>query len=269
MLTRLLFACLLCSGTLTLTAQPICLPDSMAIDTFISGFGVNPLPFDADENPSGGFQDTACINAYFETVVQVAIGDTATVGGTMIDLDSLELTDIQNLPAGLAYTCNPPNCRTYPDSFICATIYGTPTDMNDIGNNVLLIDATVYTAGFVVDVSYPDAALGANGVYNLVVKSAADCTTGTRDLTGVVAGLRNVPNPSTGLTDLTFDALEAGIFDLTVTDLFGRTVLRNSVAVTVGRNQLPIDGTDWSDGMYLYTLERAGRRASGRLVINR
>ena len=264
---RLFFTgCLLAFG-LSAFAQPICLPDSTAIDTFVSGFGVNPLPFEADQNPGGGFQDTACINTYFETVVQVAIGDTASVGGTSIALDSLQLTDIANLPDGLAYACNPPNCRTYPDSFICATIYGIPTDPMDIDSNVLLIRATVYASGFPINVTYPDPNLGADGEYNLVVKSTADCTTGTRDLTGLISSLRTAPNPSNGLSELIFNAAQPGRYELTVTDVYGRTVERRSLTATTGQNRFDLDGRDWQKGLYLYTLTQGTRRSSGRLII--
>ena len=268
MVSRLLFVAAILVATLTATAQtPLCLPDSMAIDTFISGFGVNPLPYDEVENPTGGFQDTACLNTYFETVVQVAIGDTASVGGVMISLDSLELLDIVNLPAGLSYACNPPDCRTYPDSLICATIFGVATDAADIDTNILTIRARVYAGGFPLIIDYPDPALGADGEYNLAVKSDTECTTNTSDLAGLVNDLRSIPNPSNGLSQLVFNATEPGSYDLRIADVYGRTVQRRTLAVVVGQNRIDIDGREWQSGVYLYTLTHQNRGASGRLVV--
>ena len=268
MRSLLLSTIFLLAGLVVVRAQPICTPDSMAIDTFISGFGVNPLPYDEVEFPQGGFQDTVCFGDYFETVIQVAVADTAMVAGNQIVLDSVVLSDIENLPAGLTYVCSTPDCIVYPNTNICATIYGTPTDTDDIGDNVLQIAATVYTSGFVLAVNYPDPALNQVGAYNLVVKSAADCTTDVRALTGVDR-LRVTPNPFARRTQLAFDSQRPGRMQLRVSDAFGRRVHTRTVDVQAGPNRVDLDAGDWAEGVYLYTLEHDGALVSGRLVVTR
>lgn len=256
-------------STLGLFAQPLCLPDSLAIDTFISGFGVSPLPFDPEDFPQGGFRDTACFENYFETVVQVAVADTAMVAGNQIVLDSVVLTDIDNLPAGLTYECSTPDCKVFPNSFICATIYGTPTDPTDIGSNILTISATVYTSGFVLAVNYPDPALNQTGSYDLVVQNAADCTTNTRDLGTVVSALRNTPNPFQDRTQLQFELAEPGLLRLRVTDAFGRQQFVQQGELPAGAHTIDLETGDWANGIYLYTLERDGATISGRMLLSR
>ena len=264
----LLSLCLLFSAWTVSLAQPICMPDSTAIDTFISGFGVNPLPYDLDLNPTGGFQDTACIDSYFETVVQVAIGDTANFAGNSFPLDSLILLDIVNLPTGMTYECSAPNCTVFANEFVCATIYGTPVNTDDIGDNILQIQAQIFSGGFSFVVNYPDD-LNVDGQYSLVVKSVADCVVSTNDLGDRLTDLHAEPNPTTGRTDIVFETSDQGRVALTVTSLLGTEMSRTVHGLQNGTNRLPVDATDWPAGVYLYTLRQGSALTTGRLVVSR
>ena len=60
-------------------------------------------------------------------------------GTFLIPYDSIQITNIYNLPAGLTWNCGTPDCKAYAGNLIaCATISGTPTDTT---NSVLPIQA--------------------------------------------------------------------------------------------------------------------------------
>ena len=84
--------------------------------------------------------------------------------------------------------------------------------------------------------------------------------------------LGNVPNPFNPLTEIRFEARTAASGRLQVYDVAGRCVLARPVAVSAGLNRVRWDGRDGAGrgqpaGVYLYRIDVAGARATGRMVL--
>ena len=114
-----------------------CLPDSMYIDS--SGF-VFPLPYDSLNNPMGGIDKEACINQEFEFTWTLKVPDTVLFPGIPIPIpvDYFRIDTIgaiSNLPSGLTYKCNPPNCLFDAGSLGCVIIQGTPLPALPLGDS--------------------------------------------------------------------------------------------------------------------------------------
>ena len=123
-----------------------CTPDPSFAD---STAGVYPLPYDEATNPMGGISDSACINEPYEFVFTAVVSESITVpGGTDVPLDSLILTDVSGLPDGIEWACDPPNCVFEQNSLGCVVLFGTPNNEASIGDNELVIEATVFTLEF-------------------------------------------------------------------------------------------------------------------------
>jgi hypothetical protein len=68
--------------------------------------------------------------AYNQTVMILSFKDTsAVVGGSKqkVTIDSLKLTKVIGLPAGMGYVCYEPRCVYLPSAVRCITLNGTPT----------------------------------------------------------------------------------------------------------------------------------------------
>ena len=74
------------------------------------------------------------------------------------------------------------------------------------------------------------------------------------------------PNPFSSMLTLSFDARATGPGQLRITDLLGRAVAVQPVAVRLGANSLPIALPAVAPGMYLLTLEVGETRLTTRIV---
>jgi len=171
---------------------------------------------------------------------------------TASDPDSQAITELKaiDLPSGASFTPNGDNTS--------GTLHWTP----DIGNS------GSYTVTFVA--------------INALSDTSSTQITVTAPSTGVappdVALSRPVlvPSPLRSRSTLSFSLSEPGPLEVDLMDLSGRRVrsLMSSSAAAPGTYHVPIDG--YSDrgvrlasGIYLYRIQAARRRWTGRLVVTR
>ncbi len=248
-----------------------CEPDPTIPD---SVFGIFPLPF-VDTVAGTGIQDTACLNTPYELVFTLNIpGELNFPGIGEIVIDSVALpveNAIGNLPDGLDYSCNPPNCIVKRDSMGCVVISGTPNDPMDVGGNELEIEGVVFFSGISFEVTFPDPAFFP-GTYILEVneEGSANCSTpsSTNELLKQVR-LENYPNPFSGFTQIIVDSDVSGQFEFMVSDLLGKQHHREIIDIRTGENTINFDGTQLSPGIYFYTLRDGLRQVSRKMVVSR
>lgn len=149
MIKKVLFSLVLVAmGLLSVLGQdPACLPDESYADSLA---GVYPGPYHAELFPDGGIHDTACINHPFELTLTAVVSDSISYGELTLYLNYLEIEEngVLNLPEGLDYACNPPNCKFETNTMGCMVISGTPTEGNEIRNYDLQLKAEILVASF-------------------------------------------------------------------------------------------------------------------------
>jgi hypothetical protein len=160
-----------------------CLPDSTLKD---SSAGVYPKPITL-ENPNGGIHKKACKNQDYSFVFTVVIPDSIVVpiSPNPIPLEKVTLTTkdaIKNLPKGIEYACNPPNCIFKKNTIGCLELKGIPDNSNMPGDYkpVILMLFTV-NLGFPIDLAaeYPGTTFP--GEYILTLLSEQDCLIATKN----------------------------------------------------------------------------------------
>ncbi|MFZ1424191.1 MAG: T9SS type A sorting domain-containing protein [Saprospiraceae bacterium] len=176
-----------------------CLPDSTFRD---SSAGVYPKPI-SPTNPNGGIKKKACINKPFEFIFTVVVPDSVTVPiyPTPIALEKVAIDTINaisNLPKGITYKCNPPNCVYNKNTFGCLILSGIATTDNIPGDFKPIIKLILtINLGFPVPYAteYPGDAFP--GEYILTLQSEVDCASATNQ------DLRKTnywyPNPGKGI----------------------------------------------------------------------
>ena len=173
-----------------------CRPDSTLRD---SSAGVYPKPI-TPTNPNGGINKKACINKPYEFTFTVVVPDTvqipilpAPLPLEKVAIDTLNA--IANLPKGIGYSCNPPNCVFKKNEFGCLLLHGTPTTDNLPGDfkPVIKLKLTV-NVGVPFDYSteYPGPAFP--GEYILTVLDENNCATNNQNIS-IEPTFRN-PNPN-------------------------------------------------------------------------
>lgn len=131
-MTRLLAFIAFVFFTVAGTAQ-VCTPD-----TSLKDIGIYP-----DSLPPATVGE-----AYDEVVQIIALQDTIVeIFGQpiLINIDSIVLVGIQNLPTEISYTCNPPSCGFIYPNVGCMNFTGTVTDNSLAGTYNLIADIKVYS----------------------------------------------------------------------------------------------------------------------------
>lgn len=263
---------LCCLGTALMAQQTVtCVPDATLPDTAV---GVFPVPY-SKITPKGGISDTACLNTYYDFVFTLSVPKSFNAGlfGT-IPVNSIQLSTtkaVENMPTGLSYTCNPPNCVFPSGTKGCIIIAGTPTDPANVGQTDLKIKGQVNSV-LPIDITFPNAQLFDEGNYYLYVRpqgSAACRTSSTRELAATKLRMGNVPNPFTGSTQIEVEAEIRGQFDFRVYDLTGRMIQRRPVQIIQGINRIPFAANNLPPGLYVFTLTDGLNTVSRKMVIGR
>lgn len=264
------FLMLCCLGSVLMAQQTAtCKPDASLPDTAV---GVIPLPYSA-ANPKGGISDTACLNTAYDFTFTLAIPKSITLSGLTLSINSVSIATsgaVKNLPSGLSYTCNPPNCVFKSGEKGCILITGTPNNPINLGQNDLKIDGLV-NSFLPVPVTFPSDQFAA-GNYYLYVRpqgSKACLTSSTQELAATKLRMGNVPNPFTGATQIEVEAEIRGQFDFRVFDLMGRSLYRRPVQISQGINRIPFEANNLAPGLYVFTLTDGLNTISRKMVIGR
>ncbi len=221
---------------------------------------------------TAGIQDTACIGSYFEFTLSVKTPATV-LGIPVISIALPVQNGVNNLPAGMAYVCEPPNCVFPKDSLSCIKLFGTPSNPADVGQKDLTLTLTVNTAVIQVPLPYPNPQLDPGGHYYLHVKPAGSTgcfvPNSTREAGAPIAAMYSIPNPTSGFAQIQVSSAQTGAFDFRVMDMTGRVVHRERVLIYQGDNTLHFDGSTLPAGMYLYSLSNGAEAVTQKLVISR
>lgn len=247
-----------------------CMPDATVPDSVV----VAPLPYNEMTRPDGGLQDTACVDTYFETVFTFNIPTTYEVQGIEAGIETVEVSPedgIENLPASMSYTCNPPNCVFEAESSGCIIIYGTPV-ADEIGIYDLKIKTTIQTTvGFEVNVVLPGD-LEDDSAYPLYIRDAdfENCAVvSTYETFEAQFSLSNQPNPFGDFTQIVVASQVQGDFQFIVTDLLGKEVHRQPVELFEGENTIDFNASQLAEGLYIYAITNGRQTVSSKMIVNR
>lgn len=94
-----------------------------------------------------------------------------------------------------------------------------------------------------------------------IVKTTIQNTAGVQE--NIVSEFKVYPNPASGKVNLHIQNSNATSFDLTITDILGKTILKSKLQ----NNDTNLDISSLTNGIYLITLEGGGARVSKKLII--
>ncbi len=160
---------------------------------------------------------------YSKTIQFYSIRDTSVPnpfgGGTIpATIDTIVITKITNMPPGLTYVCNPPNCKFLTLTTNCINIYGKP-NANTAKNYDLSIAITVKaTVGGALKRSQDEVYRG----FNIFVKNDTSSNSNQIDARINPNLIVIYPNPSEGQLQITNPYQQ--LFNLQISNLEGKIV---------------------------------------------
>lgn len=149
----------------------------------------------------------------------------------------------------------------------CASIYGTPTTA---GTYTLSMQVDAYGNIAFSCPSSPNVGGGSLlnsttiGYYKIVINPT---TTGITQIGENNFNLENVPNPFGGKTKIKFSVLESGDTELMVHDMLGNQVYSAKSKTNVGDNEMELDGSNLSNGIYFYTIKFKNFSQTKRMIV--
>lgn len=172
---------------------------------------------------------------------------------------------VTNLPTGLSYVCDPPNCVFAANTLGCILISGTPAATNPAPDTLDLgISVTVNTGLGPFPIDFP-----LNDQHYYLILQTAACQVHTNDLNGHIASVRNVPNPFSSLTQIEVGSYLAGDFRFEVFDMLGQRVYAEPFRLEEGINKFSFDAGYLANGSYIYTISNAEGKVSRLMAIAR
>ncbi len=241
---------------------PMCMRDSVIYGTDSLLW---PLPY-TPAAPNYNLKDACIDHAYNQSVTVNVPSSFQNIPVTKVSIATTNA--ISDMPIGLTYACDPPNCEFQANSLGCIVLYGTPTMANVAPDTFDLgITATVFTALGPIMLQFPGQVAPGSHFY-LALKSAA-CLVGNYDLGNQFTLLKNSPNPFGNETIITAESLISGPFKFEVFDLLGQRVHTQMLGLEVGRNEFTFDAGNLANGSYFYTLSNRDGKATRRMVIAR
>lgn len=246
-------------------AAQTCVRDSSIIGTEQI---VLPKPWSPEDSTI--YTLPACINEpYAQSVTFNVPAQYVSPFGTIpvTSIDVATTGAVTGLPVGLGYSCDPPNCSFQANTLGCMLISGTPTNVNAPGDYELSIMVTINSI-IQIPLEFPSG-VGTGQKYFITVKNTGECTSGTSDLSGQIAGVKNAPNPFGQFTTIMVESLTSGQFSFEVFNLVGKKVQDQTIQLTNGTNQFTFDAGELPNGTYYYSLGNGQGRVTNTFVINR
>jgi len=213
----------------------------------------------------------ACINEPYNQSVTINVPATFTLSGITVPITNVSIPTtmgVGNLPVGMTYTCDPPNCVFNANTLGCILLAGTPSAANMAPDTAdLALTATVTTPFGPVPVAFPGNQAAPDDHYYLIVRPTGECVTiGTSDPGSPFSAVRAMPNPFTQHITIEAQSTQTGAFRFEVFDLLGNRLHTETVNLFEGTNQFTYDGSRLPSGTYLYTIGNTSGRSVRRMV---
>ncbi len=143
---------------------------------------------------------------------------------------------------------------------------GTVTSIQWKLNNTNIGGANSTTYSAVVPGNYTVEVTNSNGC-NSVSSPYNVTNTGIEELTADGTGVKVFPNPASNKVRVDFTAQKKGKGELTLLDINGKSVFRQSLSFYDGDNKIYFDASEFSNGIYFLTVHSEDKTGVCKLVI--
>ncbi|MEO6305441.1 MAG: T9SS type A sorting domain-containing protein [Bacteroidia bacterium] len=175
-----------------------------------------------------------------------------------------------NLLAGTTVTASS-GVYKYPGNMVsCSVISGTPTTA---GTYTVQFSVQPYlTPAFSSCPNTPNYNSGSSSIapasvlsyYIIKINPAVGIK---EEVTSRSLNVTNVPNPFSGKTTVKFNVKDESQAKICVYNLLGDKIFEDKIKTIYGDNSYELDGSNWSNGMYLYTIQYKNYSETKRMVL--
>ena len=215
---------------------------------------------DPQYTQDGIYPDPSTLNAtipvdqYYEQILTVNAPDDTTIIVSPLNIDSVVINNILNLPPGIGVSCVPNACSWLGGESGCVNISGTPTQT---GTYDVELDISVFVQ------SLPQA-IPVTETYTVIVD--ANASVEDQDL---LAESKIFPNPAQNQAQLQIKSKRNDLAKIEVVDVIGNTVLFQQQRLQAGTNSIPLNLNELAEGQYFVRIEQQNALVVKKLLVVR
>lgn len=174
-------------------------------------------------------------------------------------LSYIVIDSVKNLPPGIDYF---PNADIfYPDTAYCILLSGTPTQAGDF-------TLVIYISPFIDVLGTPTKGPQVVDDSSLLVTIQETAGVEPNQMTEFIV-FQNIPNPFSELTRLTYYTPVQEQVELSIYNILGVQVHRESNLSARGKHNFRFDGIELQPGIYLYRIRAGENYHTGKIMKSR
>lgn len=223
-----------------------------------------------------GLADAFVGQMYDEVITVIVPADTTVdnplAPGTQItvDLNSIVLDSVKNLPPNFTYECSPSNCTFNGGSTGCIRLYSTVDPVvGDIGLYVL----SIFTTANATTQGFPPIPVSQNDeitAYSIEVKNGGPVGILERTTSATLRVSDVAPNPVVGRSRVQVLSGTSGIANVRITNLLGAVVKSETIQLTAnGVSDYFINSDDFNSGIYLISVTNGENSVTKKMTIRK
>lgn len=246
-------------------------------DASVTTWGMHPLP----TVNTGGIVSVPELDAtpgyYYEYTFSLVIPGSFNIGIGNLGVTKATVTGVTGLPSGLTFgECNDTGCEIEGGTTGCFKILGTPDNTNTPGEYAFTVNITVEGEIPVIgtqtlNMSFPPESAASNffdfPLDPYVIRLWASSNENL--LANELEMGENKPNPFSNMTSIDIEAVKGGDYTFSVTNLLGEKIMDKEYNLSTGTNTIEFDGSNLSNGIYIYSLSSDVGIISKKMIISK
>lgn len=203
----------------------------------------------------------------YSATFHLSIPNNINEGSLNADIQTFKLVSLTGLPSGLDKQCNPSNCEFPGGQNGCIEIFGDADNTVQNGATYILdiefaADVTINGLSTTLDNASINQIIGTTYVF--AMKTGG--TVGVEEL-GFSSDVSLYPNPTQGVSNLTFDAKTAEDLTVSILDAQGRTINWFNTSTVEGNNSIELNTAGYASGIYQVVLSNSKGSHLTKLIV--
>ena len=173
----------------------------------------------------------------------------------------MTLLNVENIPAGMSYTCSSNNCVFPGNSHGCMVISGTPTQT---GSFDIILKTRTNVTGFFN--GFPVTTTDIDEDFPMTIVVNADGTVSTQSV-NTKSKVSVYPNPTTNQARVDISAAKGGSAEISVVNLVGQRVFNSKVDNFNGSYTHILNKSTLGSGLFFVYVNINGKETVSKLII--
>jgi len=203
--------------------------------------------------------------AYNEVITIISPLDTSVMilgQAVPVTIQTIDLTSVTGLPASFSYDCETANCAFSGGSTSCAVLTSPSPTVAEVGLHQIIMNTTTTVDAGLFGIQTQD------DVIDYYYINVANATAVVNQFNDFTFELKNIfPNPVNNNAKIQFISGNSADVVFTVFNHLGEKIEEKHIAASRGVNDIEVSANDYTNGMYLYSINNGMQIVSKRMII--